>query len=158
MACINISTLIDQYPLIYYKHNPVEILSDFENDKLYPGLEVLFVGYPDNRYDTHNNLPLLRKGYIASMPKVDFNNKKEFVIDAQVFPGSSGSPVYAAIDNSYRMIGVVSHTMIKYGQVQTFPTASSYGVQQILGLGIVIKSTRLRELLQFTVNKFEMRL
>lgn len=92
------------------------------------------------------------------MPKVDFNNKKEFVIDAQVFPGSSGSPVYAAIDNSYRMIGVVSHTMIKYGQVQTFPTASSYGVQQILGLGIVIKSTRLRELLQFTVNKFEMRL
>jgi hypothetical protein len=32
----------------------------------------------------------IRVGHIASVPAVDFNDRPEFVTDAQVFPGSSG--------------------------------------------------------------------
>mgnify|MGYP003291781313 CR=1 FL=1 len=46
------------------------------------------------RYDKKNNLPLVRTGTIASHPRKDFNGLPQFVIDAQVFPGSSGSPVF----------------------------------------------------------------
>lgn len=55
--------------------------------------EILFVGYPKGIYDKANNLPIFRKGITATHPRIDFNGKPAFLIDASVFPGSSGSPV-----------------------------------------------------------------
>jgi hypothetical protein len=52
------------------------------------------VGYPISLWDSVNNLPLLRRGITATHPKIDYRGKPEFLIDAAVFPGSSGSPVY----------------------------------------------------------------
>jgi S1-C subfamily serine protease len=131
------------------------MLADFTEEKLNPGLDIWFVGYPDNRFDSTNNLPLLRRGYISSIPKVDYNSQKQFIIDAQVFQGSSGSPVFAPIGNKYKLIGVVSATMIKHGQLQTIPTLQNgLGVQQILGLGIVIKSTTIVELITEVKRKY----
>ena len=58
------------------------------------GLEnVTMVGYPNGLWDRVNNLPIFRKGVIATDYKRDWNGKKEFLIDAACFPGSSGSPV-----------------------------------------------------------------
>ncbi len=73
------------------------MISDFSEENLVPGVDVWFVGYPANRFDVVNNLPLLRKGYISSIPRVNFNSQEQFIIDAQVYQGSSGSPVFAPI-------------------------------------------------------------
>ena len=56
---------------------------------------VLFVGYPEDIYDAPNNLPLIRSGVTASPPAVDYEGQPRFLIDASVFPGSSGSPIFA---------------------------------------------------------------
>lgn len=54
---------------------------------------ILMIGYPNSLWDRMHKLPLIRHGVTASDPKIDFNWKSEFVIDAACFPGSSGSPV-----------------------------------------------------------------
>lgn len=51
------------------------------------------VGYPNGLWDRINNLPVFRRGVLATNYKRDWNGKKEFLIDAACFPGSSGSPV-----------------------------------------------------------------
>jgi len=151
LACINASMISNTD--VYFRHLYPEMISDFTDENLAPGIDVWFIGYPENRYDVINNLPLLRRGYISSIPKVDFNAKKQFVIDAQVFPGSSGSPVFTQLNNEFKLIGVVTETMIKHGQLEAIPTLSSLGVQQTLGLGIVIKATLLNELINVTISK-----
>lgn len=56
--------------------------------------EVVFIGYPNGIWDTANFLPIMRRGTTATPIAVDFQGKKQFLIDASVFPGSSGSPVF----------------------------------------------------------------
>ena len=56
--------------------------------------EVLFVGYPNGIYDRANQLPIFRKGTTATPLYIDYDAKPTFLIDASVFPGSSGSPVF----------------------------------------------------------------
>ncbi len=56
--------------------------------------EVWMVGYPNGIYDQVNNLPVVRRGITATPYAVDYEAKPQFLIDASVFPGSSGSPVY----------------------------------------------------------------
>jgi hypothetical protein len=133
------------------------MVCDFTDPNLLPGNEVWFVGYPENRFDTVNNLPILRRGYIASLPKIDFEGRKQFLIDAQVFPGSSGSPVFTALNGKMQLLGIVSETMIKHGQLQMLPTAQAIGVQQIIGLGIVLKATLLRPLAEKALEELRLR-
>lgn len=58
------------------------------------GLEsILMIGYPNGLWDTVNNLPIFRRGTLASDYKRDWNGSREFMIDAACFPGSSGSPI-----------------------------------------------------------------
>jgi len=152
LACLNITNLVYNDPEIFYKSMRYDMLSDFSETDLLPGASVWFVGYPENRYDISHNLPILRKGSIASIPKIDYNSRKEFVIDAQVFPGSSGSPLLTKIIPECRILGVISQTMIRHGKLQTVPTDSTLGVEQPLGLGIVIKSTQIREMLDHAIE------
>ena len=56
---------------------------------------ILFVGYPEGIYDGKNNLPIIRSGITATPPTVDYEGSPRFLIDASVFPGSSGSPIFA---------------------------------------------------------------
>ena len=56
--------------------------------------DIIFVGYPSGIYDTKNNLPIVRKGITATHPNIDYEGSPVFLIDASVFPGSSGSPVF----------------------------------------------------------------
>jgi len=55
---------------------------------------IIMVGYPNGLWDAANNLPIARAGITATHPAIDYNGKKEFVIDAACFAGSSGSPVF----------------------------------------------------------------
>jgi hypothetical protein len=153
LACVNISNVTHPEHKVFYKSLTQEMLPSFSEERLVPGVDVYFVGYPENRFDVKHNLPIMRRGFVASIPKVDFNGRSEFLIDAQVFPGSSGSPVFTPLDGQFKLIGVVSQTMIRNAQIQAVPTAQAYEVQQILGLGIVIKTARVRELVEAAIQK-----
>ena len=153
LACVNVSEITRRGAFCKYLDN--NFLKPIDYEKVALGSDVIFVGYPENRYDVVNNLPLIRRGSIASMPNIDFNGRGQIVIDAQIFPGSSGSPVFVAWDNSYALLGVVSQTMIRHSQLQTLPAnMPQVGVEQLLGLGIVVKQRHVRELIDYTIKEF----
>lgn len=144
---------------LYFKYVSYDMLATFDETELTVAENVYFIGYPDNRYDAKNNLPLVRNGMIASHPKLDYNGKPVFIIDAQVFPGSSGSPVY--IDLTYenmkngqfvvgkrnlKLLGIVSATMIRNNELKSIQTGTRLLTEEVLGLGIVYKSTAIKQL------------
>jgi hypothetical protein len=55
--------------------------------------EVVMIGYPVGIWDSINNMPIVRKGITATRSDLNYEGRKEFMIDAACFPGSSGSPV-----------------------------------------------------------------
>ncbi|MCH8230625.1 MAG: hypothetical protein IIA53_09885 [Chloroflexi bacterium] len=63
--------------------------------------EVIFVGYPVGMYDTKNFTPIMRSGTTATPVQLDYQGKPAFLIDASVFPGSSGSPVMLINKENY---------------------------------------------------------
>ena len=64
--------------------------------------EIIMIGYPNGLWDSTNNMPIVRKGITATSISFDYNGKKEFLIDAACFPGSSGSPVLICNVGGYR--------------------------------------------------------
>ena len=55
--------------------------------------DITMVGYPNGIWDTHNNMPIARRGITATSVKHDYEGLPQFLIDCACFPGSSGSPV-----------------------------------------------------------------
>ncbi len=55
--------------------------------------DVLVVGYPRGFYDDVNLFPIIKSGIVASRWGVGFKGMPCFLIDAKLFPGSSGSVV-----------------------------------------------------------------
>lgn len=155
LACILLGPILNSIPDIYYINAPMDMLATYDEPDLAAGKQVLFVGYPDNRYDQLNNLPLVRSGILATYPLADFNGLPQVVIDAQVFGGSSGSPVYMFVGDQWRLIGVVAQTMIKDQKLVTVDATPEQRSRHILGLGIVYKSTALREMIEHAVWTLE---
>lgn len=164
LACLDVSKFTHTDAFITTIDD--NILKPIDYAKVAVGSTVIFVGYPDGRYDIVNNLPLIRKGWIASMPNIDFNGRGQVVIDAQIFQGSSGSPVFVDWDGKYSLLGVVSETMIRDSELQTLSTnvpwsegveeskaEETLGVEEVLGLGIVIKQQHVQELIDYTVGE-----
>ena len=60
--------------------------SDIEN--------VLTMGYPYGISDLSNNIPIARMGITATPMRLDYEGKPEFLIDALIVEGCSGSPVF----------------------------------------------------------------
>jgi V8-like Glu-specific endopeptidase len=148
LACINVSAFAGPEKGVYSKHLHSDFFHEVDLNSILAGSEVLFIGYPDNRFDSVHNLPILRKGTLATLPSVNFNGLKQIIIDAQVFPGSSGSPVFVIVEGKYKLLGVVTETMIKHEQLKTIPVDLTYGVQQTIGLGVVLKTELVKELLE----------
>jgi hypothetical protein len=125
--------------------------------------EVKFIGYPVGLRDEKNNLPIVRRGMMASDPSVDYNGQTKFLIDAAVFPGSSGSPVFVADEGNYmngrtivfgsrlKLIGIVSDAFEfnARGEVTIKEIPNAYDASLQMGipinLGVAIKSERLKE-------------
>lgn len=55
--------------------------------------DVLVVGYPKGYYDNVNLFPIVKSGIVASKWGTEFRGDPCFLIDAKLFPGSSGSVV-----------------------------------------------------------------
>ena len=127
------------------------------------GLEnITMVGYPNGLWDQVNNLPIFRKGMLATNYKQNWNGKKEFLIDAACFPGSSGSPVFLFDIGGYtdrsgnkigatriKLLGVLyagpQHTIEGEVKIIVVPTQQKAVTATSIpnNLGIIIKSEQL---------------
>ncbi len=78
-------------------------LPDENQKSIFRSIEpIVMIGYPNGLWDRTNNLPIARSGLTGSHPLLNWNDRREFVIDAACFPGSSGSPVFHFQDGMYR--------------------------------------------------------
>lgn len=128
--------------------------------------DVVFIGYPSGIWDEKNFTPIFRSGITATPITLDYNGKPQFVIDAAVFGGSSGSPVFAYTKGPYRsgdalklgqrlhFVGIVTETYylteknkIEIGELPTSigPFVNS---KQMLNLGIVFKTKTIIEIIK----------
>lgn len=117
--------------------------------------EVVFIGYPSRLIDSQNATPIMRRGITASPVWNDFGGQPVFLIDAGVFPGSSGSPVFILNEGTYAtpdgvtvgrrllLLGVLSDTLLR-----TEPDKSNV----YLGLGKVTKASRLMDLAEIALK------
>lgn len=130
---------------------------------LLPLEDVLIVGYPDGISDIRNNIPVFRRGITATPVNIDFEGRKEFLIDAAIFPGSSGSPVFVYNQGSWvnrknevqigtrlMLVGVVyavaQHSVNGEIKIVPAPTQKQVAVSRIPNnLGLCIKSSRILE-------------
>lgn len=119
---------------------------------------VLFVGYPNGIRDDKNFLPLARRGFTSTPYTVDYSGLPLFLVDANVFPGSSGSPVLVFDQGSYPdkgglvmgdrlfLLGLISQAYLRTedGEVQfkAIPSAVQLTYKQttFLNLGVVVKA------------------
>lgn len=65
--------------------------------------DITIIGYPDGIWDATNNMPIVRKGITATTLQLDFNNQPKFLVDAAIYGGSSGSPVFVFNQGSYAL-------------------------------------------------------
>ena len=58
-----------------------------------PGEDVMVIGFPRGMSDSLHNLPLIRNALVSSAYGVPFQGSPMFLVDANLHPGMSGSPV-----------------------------------------------------------------
>lgn len=144
---------------VFYRGLTSGIALNSENVQALDALEeVTFVGYPNGLFDQVNFLPIARRGYTATPPSVDYGGKPTFLIDASVFPGSSGSPVLIAQTGSFAprggglvagqrvmLLGVVAAVYQRTVPVMQVPTRMTAVVQDAIDIGIVYKAEAIDE-------------
>ena len=145
------------------------IPSDDQIEKLDALESVTFIGYPNGIWDSVNLLPVARRGTTASPLSVDFENTPRFLIDASVFGGSSGSPVFilnqgmysekagnAVVGTRLLFVGVIAAVFFRtqLNQIVAVPVPTQVQPmsqqQEMIDLGIVMKARTVVE----TVNSF----
>jgi hypothetical protein len=95
---------------------------------------ITFIGYPNGMYDNVKLMPLARQGMTASPPELDYEGCPVFLIDASVFPGSSGSPVFIMNQGTYLTKGniIVGNRLLFMGLVASVFTADQHGEVEIV--------------------------
>ncbi|MCA8254808.1 serine protease [Burkholderia sp. AU31624] len=136
-----------------------------KNENITVGDEIYLLGYPNAIFDARNISPILRTGVIATVPSEGyaFNDSLRqqfglpdridgFLIDANVYPGSSGSVVIlkqqaAAVGSQAAMVlSRAKKTPYILGIVaDSIPiTDHALGSTQRMGLGVVYSSEAIR--------------
>jgi len=128
---------------------------------------ITFVGYPSNSYDHINQTPIIRRGCTATPIQLNYNGKPTFLIDASIFPGSSGSPVFIIHENGYRkggttligasrilFIGVVAAVTLQSSPARkVVGDLSGLVFDQMIDLGLVFNYKAVNELVDMLCNK-----
>jgi hypothetical protein len=159
---------------IFYRAIRNDMIPDENSLKEIDALEeVIFIGYPWGLWDEKNFLPVFRKGITASPITVDFEGDKKFLIDASVFPGSSGSPVFLFNQGAHnpksggirmgtrlKFLGIVSESYRRElkGKIEYFTEKTKHNkkgeiipvpiTSQFLNIGIVFKSSAIIDTIQ----------
>lgn len=145
-----------------------------QKDELDAIEEVVFVGYPNGIWDSKNFIPILRKGTTATPITIDYEGEKKFLIDASVFGGSSGSPVFiyqsgtygtkngpAKVGIKFFFVGVVAAVYFKTSANDIvslpIPTRKKDVVidKEMIDLGIVFKAETVIEAIDAFIAKWK---
>lgn len=176
VAAIHVTTVIKQINVkgVWIPYDLLATKDMMKDENITIGSEIYLLGYPDAIYDERNIFPVLRKGNIATVPKEGyaFNQKlikmhrlpkhiDGFLVDANVFPGSSGSLVILKQQpnpvgfrgrytgkgpkNIPYVLGIIS------GSIPIYDTALK-NVQR-MGLGIAYSSDTIKETVEQFYNK-----
>jgi hypothetical protein len=125
--------------------------------QIHPGDELFCLGFPHGIDANGLGFPILRSGRIASYPLLPTREVKTFLLDLEVLPGNSGSPVYLYQTN--RIYGGKAHVnerlqclMGIIGQRKGFleikPTEGGFASRMnSLGVAVVIHASFIRETL-----------
>jgi hypothetical protein len=98
-----LQTLADEGTPAYFRAvTPAMCLDAARERELDSIEEVLFVGYPNALFDPENYTPIARRGTTATPIRLNYRGEPAFLVDATVFPGSSGSPVCLYDSGIYR--------------------------------------------------------
>jgi hypothetical protein len=131
--------------------------------------DVIFVGYPSALYDTVNLTPIVRRGMTATPIELDYCGLPMFLIDASVFRGSSGSPVFIIQRGGfmqagqYRVgstralfVGIVASTHLQHDEGRIVVSASTPTVEfdQLLDLGLVFNWRAVEETVDILCAKY----
>jgi hypothetical protein len=123
------------------------------------GSRVYILGYPAAIFDPRNASPVLREGLISTDPQEGFDFNQElrrmmafpehingFLVDANVYPGSSGSLVVVVPEGNNAggrfqpyVVGIVAGSIPMYD--------SALRAYERIGLGIVYSADTIREVL-----------
>lgn len=145
---------------IFFKAIPLTHALSQEKIKEIDAIEdILIIGYPNGIYDKKNLLPIVRKGITATPANIDFDGTPIFLIDASIFPGSSGSPVFICNNENsskqgygkqsktrFIFMGIVASVLINQDvnkiEIINIPAKDIPCVKtkQMLDLGVVFKS------------------
>lgn len=148
--------------LMNFQNAGVEIFFRSVDQNMIPSIEaeqnlaaienITFIGYPSSIYDEKNKLSIVRQGITATPIWNSFQGEEVFLIDAGVFPGSSGSPVFIfnqgsypttdgiTIGNRLLFVGIITRTMIR-------------AQKDYLNLGVVINSRAMYRELEVLIHK-----
>lgn len=75
--------------------------------------DIIVASYPRGFYDIANKFPIVKSGIISSGWGLNFNDMPIFLIDAQLFPGSSGGLVISKPTNVAMIDGQLMHNQEK---------------------------------------------
>ena len=149
--------------------SPDVALSDAVLSELDAVEDVAFISYPANLYDTVNLTPIVRRGSTATPMALDYRGWPAFLIDAAVFPGSSGSPVFLLNRGSWAtrdgglvagtrliFLGVLAavHTRMVQAELVPVPTRVGVAFSDPLNLGIVFKASAVDEVADRILEKY----
>lgn len=116
--------------------------------------DILFIGYPSGLRDETNSNPLIRRGITSTPVWNDFQGRPTFLVDAGVFPGSSGSPVFILNQGSYATAeGIaIGNRLLFLGMICQSIIRTDAKKETFLGLGQVIRSSALRDFIDSIVQ------
>lgn len=153
-------------------HTLLMTSKNFASDELISTMQaatsVLMVGFPNGVMDEANNLPVVRKGVLATPYAANYGGQSNFVVDIASFGGSSGSPVFAMFEHVMQgpdgelslmtqpqisLIGVLHSgpVMSTNGNIVAIPVPTNHFVAQtnvMIHLGYCLKAFRIEELAQ----------
>lgn len=141
VAAIDITDVIKN-PKVYAWWVHPEMISETNLQYIGPNRDALFMGYPSDLYDKKHNLPIMRAARVATIPEVDFDGDPCYIIDAHVFEGSSGSPVFASDPKGQScFVGMIGESFERWNKVILGKKAheSGIGIYEKVGLGVVYK-------------------
>ncbi len=180
ICLINMKSVIDaaqkQGNQVFFKSVGKDIFITDDLIKEVSAIEdVIMIGYPEGLIDLKNNKPVVRKGITATCLSLDFEGRKEFMIDAACFHGSSGSPVFLdrtglitkQTENGFK-IGV-RHLYYFIGMLRAVPAKTVKGEIKVVdvptdkkvvseaelmtNLGYVIKSSCIDEMIEKVISQ-----
>lgn len=177
VANILYSAQVQGVPLFYRTFENTHIPNREKINGLDAVEEILMIGYPNGLWDSVNNMPIVRKGITATDIKLDYEGRKEFMIDAACFPGSSGSPVLICNTGSYQdkqgVIRLCGSRILLLGILYAGPQLTVTGNIKIVtipnmqqkalavshipnNLGYIIKAERIMDFIPIIKQKFNL--